>query len=62
MLENRLNLQIRNKPEKPYGWKQLSTTGYSLEDPKANSSDLDEAQATQAVQEFVWNSSVKSVG
>lgn len=62
MLEDRLSLPISCKPEKPCGWSQLSKTGYSLADPEANISDLDEAEATQAVQEFVWNSSVKSVG
>lgn len=59
--EDRFSLPIRGKREMPCGWQQqLSKTGYRLAGPEAYSSDLDEAQATQAVQEFVWISSMKS--
>lgn len=53
-------LHIKDKPEKcPAGDNsvRLATTWQA---PEGQSSDLDEAQATQAVQEFVWSSKVKS--
>lgn len=58
--EDEFSLHMRDKPEKPCDWGQLSKTGYTLAGPWRTELRLRGSTGHTAVQKFVWSSNVKS--
>lgn len=58
--EDKFSLHMRDKPEKPCGWWQLSKTGYNLAGPWSTELRLRWSTGHTAIQKFVWSSNVKS--